>query len=87
MDRRKLPLFLMLIAGSIASVMSFTLEQSLRDKLFALLLVLLIFYFIGRLIQSLLDYFDKENAKRAEEEGEVVEKETASEEQGGEEHG
>lgn len=82
-----MPLILMLIAGGITAVMSFTLGQPLRDKLFALFLVLLIFYAIGRMIQSLLDFFDKQNAKRAEEEGEVIEKETASEEQGGEEHG
>lgn len=87
MDRRLLPLILMLIAGGITAVMSFALGYPLKDKLFALLLVLLIFYFLGRFIQSLLDYFDKQNAERAKEEGEVIEKEADSEEQGGEEHG
>lgn len=87
MNRKKLPLILMLIAGAITTVMSFALGQPLKDKLFALLLVLLIFYLIGRFIQSLLDYFDKQNAKRAEEEGEVRQKEAASEGQGEEEHG
>lgn len=87
MDRKLLPLILMLIAGAITAVMSFALGYPLKDKLFALLLVLLIFYFLGRFIQSLLDCFDKQNAERAKDEGEVIEKEAASEEQGGEEHG
>ena len=87
MNRRLVPLILMLIAGAITTVMSFASGYSLRDKLLVLFLVLLIFYFLGSFIRFLLDYFDKQNAEREEKEGEVIEKEADSEEQGGEEHG
>ena len=87
MNRKLIPLILMLIAGGVTAVMSFVSGYSLRDKLLALLLVLLIFYFLGSLIQFLLDLFDKQNEERAKQEGEVIEKETDSGEQGGEEHG
>ena len=87
MNRRLVPLILMLIAGAITAVMSFASGYSLRDKLLVLFLVLLIFYFLGSFFQFLLDYFDKQNAEREEKEGEVIEKEADSEEQGGEEHG
>ena len=87
MDRKKLPLFLMLTAGSITSIMTFVNGYPLKDKLFNLLIVLLIFGFIGLMIKNLLDFFDKQNEKRAEEEGEVIEKEPDSEEQGGDNDG
>lgn len=87
MNRKLLPLLLMLIAGAITSVMTFVWGYSLKDKLFALLLVLLIFYFLGSVMKWLLDYFDRQNERKAEEAGEVIEKEPDSEEQGGEEHG
>lgn len=87
MNRKLIPLILMLVAGGITTVMSFVSGYSLRDKLLALLLVLLIFYFLGSLIQFLLDFFDKQNEEREKQEGEVIEKEADSGEQGGEEHG
>lgn len=68
-------------------MMTFVWGYSLKDKLIILLLVLLVFFFLGSLMQGLLDYFDKQNEQKAEEEGEVLEKEADSEEQGGDEHG
>jgi len=87
MNRKTLPLLLMLIAGAITAIMNLALEYPLKNKLFALLLVLLIFYFLGCFIQNLLDWFDKLNAERAEAEGEVIEKEADSEAQGRDENG
>ena len=77
----------MLIAGAFTAVMTFIWGYPLKDRLVALLLVLLIFCFLGNTMKWLLDYFDKQNEKRAEEEGEVIEKEADSEKQGGDEHG
>lgn len=87
MNRKTLPLLLMLIAGAFTAVMTFIWGYPLKDRLVALLLVLLIFCFLGNTMKWLLDYFDKQNEKRAEEEGEVIEKEADSEKQGGDEHG
>lgn len=87
MNRNRLPLFLMLIAGSITSIMTFVNGYPLKDKLFNLLIVLLIFGFIGLMVKNLLDFFDKQNEKSAEEEGEVIEKEPDTEEQGGDNDG
>ena len=53
--------------------------NSMKDTLFAVLIVLIIFGYIGYMIKNLLDYFDKQKKKRAEEEGEVIEKEPDSE--------
>ncbi len=86
MNRKKLPLILMLTAGAITSVMTFMLRYPLKDKLFALFIVLLIFAYIGYMIKNLLDYFDKQNEKRAEEEGEVIKKESDSNEDGKEQN-
>lgn len=90
MNRKNLPLFLMLAAGAITAIMTFALGYSLKNKLLALLFVLVIFYFLGSLIKWLLDLFDKQNAEKEKEEGEVIEKEESElkpEEQGEEEHG
>lgn len=87
MNRKMLPLFLMLIAGAFTAIMTFVLQYPLKRKLLLLLIVLSVFYFLGSLMKWLLDYFDKQNDLKAEEEGEVIEKEADSEEQGEEEHG
>jgi len=86
MNRKKLPLILMLLAGSITSIMTFMLDYSMKDMLFAILIVLIIFGSIGLMIKNLLDYFDKQNEKRAEEEGEVIEKEPDSKSESDEEN-
>ena len=92
MNRKYLPLLLMLSAGAFTAIMTTVFEYSLKDKLLLLLGVLLLFCFLGSLVKSLLDYFDKQNAKKAEEDGEVIEKdaiekEAESLEQGGDENG
>ena len=42
--------------------------------LIALLAALVAFYFLGTIIKMILDSFDKKNADRVSEEGEVIEK-------------
>lgn len=87
MNRKNLPLLLMLPAGAFTAIMTTIFEYPMKDKLALLLVVLLVFCFLGNLMKGMLDYFDKQNAKEAEEEGEVIEKEAESTEQGGEENG
>lgn len=68
MNRKMLPLMFMLISGAITCIATWIHEYSVLEKLVILLLVLLVFGALGSLLQHTLDYFDKQNAKRLEEE-------------------
>lgn len=86
MDRKYMPLILMLAAGAVTCIITFIQNFSVLDKLIALLIVLIIFYFLGSVLKATLDYFDKQNKKREEEEkeneeGEVIEKDTEGKEE------
>lgn len=76
MDRKYMPLFLMLVAGAVTCIITFIQNYSVLHKLVSLLIALLVFYFLGSVIRWTLDYFDEQNEKKAKEEGEVIEKET-----------
>jgi len=80
MNRKKMPLLLMLVAGSATCIITFIQKYTILEKLVSLFVVLLIFYFLGSLLKWTLDYFDEQNAKKNAEEGEVIEK--TSEEEG-----
>ncbi len=75
MNRKQLPLVLMLLAGAITSITVYFRGLGLKTMLIALLAALVSFYFIGSLIKMVLDSFYKENEKAAEDEGSVIEKE------------
>jgi divalent metal cation (Fe/Co/Zn/Cd) transporter len=85
MDRKYMPLILMLAAGAVTCIITFVQNFSALDKLVALFIVLIIFYFLGSVLKATLDYFDKQNKEKEEaekenEEGEVIEKDTEGEE-------
>lgn len=82
MNRKLLPPVLMLVAGLITSIRIFFLDYDMKTALIILLLVLIVFYILGSSIKFALDVFEKQNEKRALDEGEVIEKE--SEEAAGE---
>jgi uncharacterized BrkB/YihY/UPF0761 family membrane protein len=65
MKRKLLPLTLMLIAGLVTVIITFIRGYSIIYKLVSLLIVFLIFYFIGSVIVYFLDHFDKVNADAA----------------------
>ncbi|MCR5753532.1 MAG: hypothetical protein K6G30_01800 [Acetatifactor sp.] len=75
MDRKSMPLILMLVAGAVTCIITFIRKYSILGKLVSLFIVLLVFYFLGSVIKWTLDYFDNQNAKKNLEEGEVIEKE------------
>lgn len=81
MNRKSIPLVLMLLAGVVTCIITFVKRYSVIDKLVALLVVLVIFLILGNVLRFTLDYFDRENEKRALEEGEVIEKENESEQE------
>lgn len=75
MDRRKLPLVLMLLAGGMTAVIAYFKNFSLLNTLIALFAVMVLFCFIGSVIKYVLDSFDKANENKVSDEGEVIEKE------------
>lgn len=85
MNRKNLPLLLMLTAGAVTCIITFIQKYSMLAKLVSLLVVLVIFYLLGSVLKWTLDRFDLQNEEKLKEEGEVVEKETVESEQAGEE--
>ena len=80
------PLILMLVAGSITSIMTYYFQYEIKAALLVLLSVLLVFYLLGLLLINVIVSFDKKNEeeRRAkEEEGLVVEKDSIQEEMTG----
>ncbi len=67
MNRKMLPVLFMLISGAIACISTFIHDYSALEKLVTLLVVIVIFGALGSLLQRTMDYFDKQNAKRQEE--------------------
>lgn len=79
MNRKNMPLILMLVAGAVTSIITFINNYTVLQKLVALLIVLVIFYALGTLLKWMLNTFDAQNEKAALDEGEVIEKEKAKE--------
>lgn len=72
--RRLIPAFVMLLAGAIVSITMRFLHYELRTMLIVLLCVLVGFYFVGRILQIMLDRFEIQIYEAQMEEGEVFEK-------------
>jgi len=73
--RRLIPPFVMLLAGAVVSIYMRILRYDLQTMLTVLLCVLLGFYFVGRILQIMLDRFEQQIQDAHMEEGEVIEKE------------
>ncbi|MCL2052016.1 MAG: hypothetical protein FWG91_09875 [Lachnospiraceae bacterium] len=82
--RRLMAPIVMLSAGLIASITMFLMQYELVKMLGILLLILLLFYILGAVFAYMLNRFEEQNEKirlaKEAEEGEVVEKEIALEE-------
>lgn len=75
MNRKNLPILLMLLAGAAAWILTFLNDYEMVERLGILLGVLVLFYLLGSILVWTLDYFDMQNEKKRREEGEVIEKE------------
>lgn len=82
MNRKNMPLLLMLGAAAVTSILTFVMHYTILQKLIALLVVLLVFYVLGSTLRWVLDTFEAQNEKAALDEGEVIEKENESGEEG-----
>ena len=68
--------FLMLLAGSVASILMYHFKYSMKQMLPILLAVLLIFYLAGIFIQRQIVSFMEQIKEKEEREGEVIEKDS-----------
>ena len=76
MNRKNMPLLLMLIAGACTWIVTLV-------SLVALFTVMLLFYCLGSVIRLLLDRFDRQNEEKAKQEQEEKEKALQEEEAAG----
>jgi len=76
LNRKNMPLILMLVAGVVTCIITYVQKYSILEKLLSLFFVLLLFYFLGSVLKWTLDYFEEQNEKKNAEEGEVIEKES-----------
>ena len=85
MNRKLLPVIMMLVAGVITCISTYIRNYTILEKLVALLVTLLVFYGLGCLVQSILNHFDKQNEqRRLEEEAIAAEQEGLAQEGAGE---
>lgn len=82
MNRKNLPLIIMLIAGAVISIIAFVRDYELVEKLLMLLITLIVFYGLGSLLVFTMNHFDKVNEqKRLEEEKKAAEETKLAEEE------
>ena len=74
MNTKKVPLFVMLLAGAVACIVTYLDHYSLHDMLVVLLIVLIVFLIIGLIIKRIFDKFEISDEDRVDDEGEVLEK-------------
>ena len=85
MKRRMIPIFLMLLAGAITSIITYIRDYELVKMLWTLLGVLIVFYVLGVVIQKTLNLFDAQIEEAEKKAKEAEEKEKEKEEPVGEE--
>lgn len=87
MNRKNIPMVLMLLAGAVTCIITFIQKYTMVEKLAILLAVLVLFYLLGSVLVWTLNYFDMQNEQKRKEEGEVIEKEAAETDENREEQG
>ena len=80
MNRKNLPLILMLVAGAVTCIITLIRDYSVLGSLVALFIVLVVFFLLGSVMKWVLDYFDRENERKRLEEEEALAQEAEGEE-------
>ncbi|MBR5598395.1 MAG: hypothetical protein IKW30_13465 [Lachnospiraceae bacterium] len=79
-----IPFILMLVPGSITSIMTYIFQYEIKTALLVLLSVLLVFYCMGLLLVNVIISFDRKNEEeriaKEKDLAKVVEKENAENE-------
>ena len=85
MEKKQIPLVVMLTAGAVASITARLMHYDLEATLWIVLLVLIVFYIVGCVLKRTIEKFEAENKEREEaeaavsDEGEVIEKDASGE--------
>lgn len=78
MNRKSIPLILMLFSGIVTCVITYIMNYSVIAKLISLLAVMIVFLVLGNILKWTLDLFDRQNEKKAREAAEAAENENLS---------
>ena len=70
MNRKNMPLILMLTAGACTCIVTMVQAYSVLASLVALFAVMLLFYCLGNGVRLLLDRFDRQNEEKVKQEQE-----------------
>ena len=70
MNRKNMPLILMLTAGACTCIVTMVQAYSVLASLVALFAVMLLFYCLGNGVRLLLDRFDRQNEDKVKQEQE-----------------
>ena len=68
MNRKNLPLLLMLTAGAVTCIITYIMDYSMVAKLASLFFILILFYTFGSILKWTLDFFDRQNEEKKEKE-------------------
>lgn len=76
MNTKRIPAIVMLLAGAVATIVTYINHYSLEDMLVVLVLTLIVFLIIGVAIKLIFDSFhiEEPDEDRVDDDGEVVEK-------------
>ncbi len=73
--RKLLPVFIMLLAGAIASILTAIFQYEITSLLLIVFITLVVFYILGLILMKVLDKIEEQNTEPDLDEGEVIEKE------------
>lgn len=80
MNKRKLvPVFIMLLAGAIASIMAAVMHYELEVFLLIVLITLAVFYLMGLALLRIFEVIEQQQIEETLDEGAVIEKEASDE--------
>jgi len=80
MNRKKMPIMLMLVAGAVAWIITFVKHDTILQSMLAVFISLVVFFILGSIMRWILDYFEEQNEKLKQEQLEVAEAEQAEQE-------
>ena len=70
MNKKNIPLIIMLIAGAVAVIRTYFLHYTIEQKLISVFLTLLIFYALGCIFIYIVGRFERQNEERLQKEEE-----------------
>lgn len=79
MKRKAIPSIIMLTAAAITALIVYFKDAGLQTMIISLLAVMVIFYFIGSVIELVFKKFEEQNNSKVSDEGEVIEKDATIE--------